>query len=118
MNEIFDECVRGPVGREGESVALGAVDMLSLAGAPTFAFMALLTGLLDAGPPDICSAAQHASPLNGMVVMYALMSAFHAAPWLKLTSSRHGDPGKRVGPAEPGARQDAALVPARHGARP
>jgi hypothetical protein len=25
-----------------------------------------------------------ASPLGGMAPMYALMSAFHAAPWLKL----------------------------------
>ena len=81
-------CVRGPIGREGGSVALGAGDILSLAGAPTFALMALLTGLLDAGPPDICSAAHHASPLNGMIVMYGLMSAFHAAPWLKLISTR------------------------------
>jgi hypothetical protein len=27
-----------------------------------------------------------ASPLNGMVPMYLLMSAFHSAPWLKLIS--------------------------------
>ena len=85
---LTDGCVRGPIGREGGSVALGAGDILSLAGAPTFALMALLTGLLDAGPPDICSAAHHASPLNGMIVMYGLMSAFHAAPWLKLISTR------------------------------
>jgi hypothetical protein len=26
--------------------------------------------------------------LHGMVPMYLLMSAFHAAPWLKLISSR------------------------------
>lgn len=92
---LTDGCVRGPIGREGGSVALGAGDILSLAGAPTFALMALLTGLLDAGPPDICSAAHHASPLNGMIVMYGLMSAFHAAPWLKLISSRRSDPSKR-----------------------
>ena len=29
------------------------------------------------------------SPLNGMVTMYLLMSAFHAAPWLKLIRERH-----------------------------
>ena len=40
-------------------------------------------------PPDVlCAAAQHASPLNGMVWMYMLMSAFHSAPWLKLISGR------------------------------
>ena len=54
--------------------------------------MALFTGALDAGPPDmLCSATQHAMPLNGMVVMYVLMSAFHSAPWLKLISSRRKD---------------------------
>jgi hypothetical protein len=69
--------------------ALGAADWLSLAAAPTFAIMALLTGVLAGGPPDmLCSAAQDASPLTGMVPMYLLMSAFHSAPWLKLISSR------------------------------
>lgn len=70
----------------------GAADWLSLAAAPTFAIMALLTVALGGGPPDIlCSAAQHASPLTGMVPMYMLMSAFHLAPWLKLIrSSRSG----------------------------
>jgi hypothetical protein len=64
----------------------GAADWLSLAAAPTFAVMALLT--LAGGAPDmLCSA----SPLTGMVPMYLLMSAFHAAPWLKLLSRQHGD---------------------------
>jgi len=48
-----------------------------------------LTGVLGAGAPDmLCSAAQQALPLNGMVLMYLLMSAFHLAPWLKLISGR------------------------------
>jgi hypothetical protein len=68
---------------------LSAADWISLAAAPTFAIMALLTRALDVGQPDLlCSAAQHALPLSGMVVMYLLMTAFHAAPWLKLISSR------------------------------
>jgi hypothetical protein len=52
--------------------------------------MALLAGALEAVAPQdlLCSTAQHASPLNGMVVMNLLMSAFHSAPWLKLISSR------------------------------
>jgi len=63
---------------------------LSLAAAPTFAIMALLTGVLGSSTPDIlCSAGHHASPLSGMVPMYLLMSAFHVSPWLKLVSSRH-----------------------------
>jgi hypothetical protein len=68
--------------------ALGAAGWLGLAAAPTFAIMALLTGV-GGGPADmLCSAAHEASPLSGMVPMYLLMSAFHSAPWLKLISSR------------------------------
>ena len=72
----------------GHAPALGAAGWLGLAAAPTFAIMALLTGVLG-GPPDmLCSAAPDASALSGMVPMYLLMSAFHSAPWLKLISSR------------------------------
>jgi hypothetical protein len=71
------------------AAALGVADWLCLAAAPTFAIMALLTGVLGGGPPDmLCSAAHDASPLSGMVPMYVLMSAFHSAPWLKLISGR------------------------------
>ena len=57
---------------------------LSLAAAPTFAAMALVTAFGGPGPLDmLCSGA---SPLGGMVPMYGLMSAFHAAPWLRLIS--------------------------------
>ncbi len=78
--------------------ALGAADWLLLAAAPTFAIMALFTGLLS-GPPDmLCTAAQHPFPLSGMVPMYLLMAAFHSASWLKLISrlrseARRPDPG-------------------------
>jgi hypothetical protein len=73
----------------GDAAVLGAADWLCLAAAPTFAIMALLTGVLGGGPPDmLCSAAQDASSLSGMIPMYLLMSAFHSAPWLKLISSR------------------------------
>jgi hypothetical protein len=87
MGEAYSGgCTRG---RQNGNVAAGAIDFLSLAAAPTFAIMALLTGAFDFGPPDtFCSVTQHASPLNGMVVMYLLMSAFHSAPWLRLNSSR------------------------------
>jgi hypothetical protein len=74
---------------ERGNAAAGAVHLLSLAAAPTFAIMALFAGAVDVGPPDmLCAATQHASPLSGMVPMYLLMSAFHLAPWLKLISSR------------------------------
>lgn len=65
------------------------VDILAIAASPTFAFMALLSGALDAGMPNmLCSGMQQATPLSGMAVMYLLMSAFHSAPWLRLISSR------------------------------
>ena len=77
----------------GNAAALGAADWLCLAAAPTFAIMALLTGAPGGGPPDmLCSAAQDASPLSGMVPMYLLMSAFHSAPWLKLVFTRRNGP--------------------------
>ena len=87
-------CSSGPDGgairhESGKMTALSAADWLSLAAAPAFAIMALLTGVLGGCPPTrLCSAMQDASPLSGMVPMYLLMSAFHAAPWLKLISSR------------------------------
>ena len=82
--ETADGCAGG-----GDAAALGAADWLCLAAAPTCAIMALLTGVLGGGATDmLCSTAQDASPLSGMVPMYLLMSAFHAAPWLKLVSSR------------------------------
>lgn len=67
----------------GSDVARRAAGFLHLAAAPTFAVMALLTGVLGGGTDMLCSAAA-ASPFSGMVPMYLLMSAFHAAPWLKL----------------------------------
>ena len=75
------------------TAARGAADWVCLAAAPTFAVMALLTGVLGGGQQNMFCAAQDAPPLNGMVWMYMLMSAFHAAPWLRLiTRRRHGSP--------------------------
>ena len=46
----------------------GAADCLSLAAAPTFAVMALLTAVLGGGSlAMLCSAAPDASPLTGMI---------------------------------------------------
>jgi hypothetical protein len=67
----------------------GAADWLCLAATPIFAIMALLTAVHDGGQMAMmCSAMPDSSPLDGMVPMYLLMSAFHSAPWLKLISGR------------------------------
>ena len=76
--------------QSGDEAPLRAVDWLGLAASPRFALMALLTGVFG-GPMDmLCSAAHGASPLNGMVFMYGLMSVFHLAPWLKWIGHRRG----------------------------
>jgi hypothetical protein len=73
------------VPRDERLDAWHVADWLGLAATPAFAIMALLTGILDGGQPDmLCAAMQHSSPFGGMVSMYLLMSAFHLAPWLKL----------------------------------
>jgi hypothetical protein len=66
-----------------------AADWLSLGAAPTFAFMAAFTGVLENGTHGMsCSAGSPASALSGMALMYALMSVFHCAPWWKLFCNR------------------------------
>jgi hypothetical protein len=91
------------------AAALGAADWLCLAAAPTFALMALLTGVLGGGPPDLlCSAAQDASALSGMIPMYLLMSAFHSGPWLKLICALRGVGGKARDPGESGVMSSQA----------
>jgi hypothetical protein len=76
----------------------GAADRLCLAAAPTFVLMALLTAVHGGGQMAVmCGAAADASPLDGMVPMYLLMSAFHAAPWLRLIAGwRGGSLDRRV----------------------
>ena len=69
------------------AAARGAADWLGLAAAPTFALMALVTAI-GGEPQLLCSAAHLGSRLDGMVVMYLLMGAFHSGPWLKLISAR------------------------------
>ena len=76
------------------NAALVAADWLCLAAAPTFAIMALLSGVPGGAPQDaLCLAAHHGSLLGGMVPMYWLMSAFHSAPWLKLVVRRRSSRG-------------------------
>jgi hypothetical protein len=59
-------------------------DALSLAAAPTFAILTVINAVSEnGGPVVLCSGG---SGVSGMTIMYALMSAFHAAPWLRLIS--------------------------------
>ena len=70
----------------------GAASWLSLAAAPSFAVMALVTGLSASAPMMNCSAMRDVAPSGifspgGMVPMYLLMSLFHAGPWIGLIKS-------------------------------
>ena len=85
---MSEACAGGSdsVATRQNAVALGAADWLSLAAAPTFAIMALLTGVFGSPSAMLCLAVHDASPLGGMVPMYLAMSIFHLNPWLKLIS--------------------------------
>jgi hypothetical protein len=72
----------------GPIAARDAADWLCLAAAPTFAVMALLTGVFGGSSDLLCAALHQGPPLSGMTWMYLLMSAFHSAPWLKLIAGR------------------------------
>ena len=70
------------------TAAFGAAEWLSLAAAPAFAVMALLSGLSGGGAMDaVCSAAHGGSVLSGMVPMYLLMGTLHLGPWLRLIAA-------------------------------
>jgi hypothetical protein len=67
-----------------------ATAWLGMAATPVFAAMALLSATHDDGPAAmLCAAAGADWALDGMVPMYALMSLFHCAPWVKLIARRH-----------------------------
>ena len=66
------------------NAALRVADWLALAASPTFAIMALLTGVMGGGSSEMLGMAPQVSPMSEMVTMYLLMSGFHAAAWLKL----------------------------------
>jgi hypothetical protein len=90
MTAAYHAHATGRASRDDESAAAapGIAEWLCLAASPTFAFMALMTGVLGSGPMDMLCLAGHGPPLTGMVPMYLLMSAFHLAPWLKLIFRR------------------------------
>ena len=60
------------------------VRALGYAAAPVFAAMAILT-ISSGGEADmLCTSLRGGSSLGSMGAMYALMSLFHAGPWLRL----------------------------------
>jgi hypothetical protein len=90
----------------------GADRWLSLAAAPTFATMALLSAVPGDGAIDAFCSGTGASWLGGMIPMYLLMSAFHFAPWLKLIAKawRYGRrAGQCSGGLNPLARAMSAV---------
>ena len=73
---------------DGRQAASRLARWLGLAATPTFAIMAMLTAVLGGGSADMLCSAGHGLSLGGMVPMYLLMSAFHAAAWLRLIAGQ------------------------------
>lgn len=93
----------------GDTAAPRLALWLGLAAAPTFAIMGLWTALFSGQQDALCMGTPHASPLNEMTLMYVLMSAFHAGPWLKRIARtkpggeiESGGPARRYEPIPPG----------------
>ena len=94
MTEAHPAHSTGGASRDDEgTTALGLAEWLCLAATPTFAIMALLTGL-GGSPMDTLCLSGRGAPLSGMIPMYLLMSAFHSPPWLKLVFGRRGPVGR------------------------
>lgn len=75
--------------RRRRAIARGVADRLHLAAAPAFALMALLTAVQEASAHRMrCMGMSGASVLDGMSLMYLLMGAVHAAPWIRLAARR------------------------------
>ena len=72
--------------------APGAIDVLALAAAPTFALMAIATGSSPA--MALCAPGAGLLPIDGMTAMYLLMSLFHLPPWLRLARRRPWAPDR------------------------
>jgi hypothetical protein len=77
MSKILNACAGS-----GRAVP-GGIALLTYAAAPTFALMAIWSGL-SSGHPDICVSGPESLPFTGMEAMYVLMSLVHIPPWLQL----------------------------------
>lgn len=76
---------RGGERPTGTSIKLG--DGLAFAASPVFAVMAMLTAASANDPAAVICGTAGAFALTGMTAMYAMMSVFHAGPWLGLLRS-------------------------------
>jgi len=63
-------------------------DRLSLAAAPVFAAMSVLTAFAPEDAATLCAAVRGSWVPGGMAPMYLLMALFHAPPWLRLIGTR------------------------------
>ncbi|GAB9134522.1 MULTISPECIES: hypothetical protein [Bradyrhizobium] len=93
MTAICPASAAAGTSRDGVVAARHLARWLGLAATPTFAIMAVLTAVLGGGPADMLCGAGQGSLLGGMVPMYLLMSAFHAAAWLRLIAEWRGRGG-------------------------
>src|SRR5260370_11745923 len=64
--------------------ARGAADWLSLAAAPTFAIMALLTAVVACAPGESLCVAAHDLPPSGLGPIFVLLLGLPFSPWLEL----------------------------------
>jgi len=81
--------VLGPRARGMRPIARRVASGLSLAAAPIFAIMALLTLVPADGPLAMtCLGGNQVSPFDSMGLMYLLMGVFHLSPWIKRIAFR------------------------------
>ena len=81
------------LGRDRAQFARHAGHGLHLAATPVFAAMTLATAIAPGMSMDMLCPAPHGIALGGMTVMYGLMSALHAGPWLRMLAGRkHKEP--------------------------
>jgi hypothetical protein len=65
-------CAGGAIRSEiGDAAARRATDWLCRGAAPTFAIMALLTGVLGGQPDILCSAAEHTANLVRLIQIFS-----------------------------------------------
>jgi hypothetical protein len=67
--------------------ARNAARWIGLSASPACALMAWIAAT-DAPRIALCTAASDRPPIDGMAMMYLLMSLFHLSPWLTIAAGR------------------------------